>query len=61
MKYGLLLLVLLLAGCAAPVHQALNEKFPDSCDVRQPDKDGTGYTVGHFPCRLQHHDGKVAP
>ena len=59
MKYGLLMLALLLAGCAAPVHQALNDKFPDSCDVRQPDKEGHGFTKGTFPCKLTHE--KVTP
>ena len=61
MKYGLLMLALLLAGCVAPAHQAINEKFPDYCDIKQPDKEGTGYTVGQFPCKLTHKAGTEKP
>ncbi len=55
---AVVLAVLVLAGCAAPIRPALNDRFPDYCDVTQPDRDGQGgYTRGQFPCKLSHHEG----
>lgn len=51
---ALLLMVLLCAGCAVPLRPALNERFPDYCDLTQPDKTGAGQVRGTFPCRLVH-------
>jgi hypothetical protein len=54
-------LVLLLAGCAAPLRPALNDRFPDYCDLKQDDKAGTGYTKALFPCKLTHHEREKTP
>jgi hypothetical protein len=45
-------LVLLLGGCIA------TSRFPEQCSITQPDKQGTGYTIGTFPCKLEHREGK---
>ena len=49
-------LLLLLTGCAS-----LTDRYPQTCDLTQPDKAGPGYTVGTFPCKLQHYEGKKKP
>jgi hypothetical protein len=51
MKYLFLAISLLLAGCAA-------NKYTDTCDLKQPDPQGTGYTKAQFPCSLKHYEGK---
>jgi len=43
--------ILLLLSACAPTYDA---RYPDTCDVKQADQDGKGYTTGYFPCRLQH-------
>jgi hypothetical protein len=55
MKYLLTLCLLTLGGCIA------TSKYPATCDITQPDKQGPGYTVGTFPCSLTHHEGKEKP
>ena len=50
--YLIIALSLLLTGCIS------TNKYPATCDVQQPDKQGPGYTVGTFPCQLQHYEGK---
>ena len=47
----LLLLAVLLTACAPSLRA-----YPDKCDLKQSDKQGSGYTVGIFPCKLEHHD-----
>ncbi len=50
----LVALLLLLSGCAA-----YKTDYPSVCDIKKPDPDGQGYTMGKFPCKLTHHEGKV--
>ena len=51
MKYLVICALALLTGCAS-----LTDRYPQTCDLTQPDKQGPGYTVGTFPCKLQHHE-----
>jgi hypothetical protein len=46
-----LIITLLLTSCA-PALQA----YHDKCDLKQMDKQGSGYTMGVFPCKLTHWD-----
>ena len=56
MKTMLIVLSLLtLTGCLS------SKQYPQTCQITQPDKTGTGYTVGTMPCALQHHEGKEKP
>ncbi len=48
------LLILLLTGCAQ-----YKSDYPATCDLKQTDLDGKGYTKAVFPCKLSHHEGKV--
>jgi len=48
------LLVLLLSGCTS-----YKTDYPSVCDIKKPDPNGQGYTMGQFPCKLSHHEGKV--
>ncbi len=50
----MLLLLLLLSGCAS-----YKTDYPATCDLKQTDLDGKGYTKAVFPCKLSHHEGKV--
>ena len=52
MIYLVLALYLALTGCLS------QSTYNSTCDITQPDKQGTGYTVGTFPCKLVHHEGK---
>lgn len=53
--YLIIALAVLLTGCIS------TSKYPATCDVREPDKTGNGYTVGTFPCKLQHYEGVKQP
>jgi hypothetical protein len=53
MRLLMLAVSLLVAGCAS--------RYPDNCDVKQPDREGPGYTVGQFPCKLTHYSGEKKP
>jgi len=54
----LFLSLLAIAGCA----HLTKADYPQTCDIREPDKDGSGgYTKGTFPCRLEHHAGQKPP
>ena len=53
MIWIVMLAILFLSGCSS-----YKTDYPATCDLKQTDADGKGYTKAVFPCKLTHYEGK---